>query len=294
MLFRHCLATAWAVALTAVCGNVPGAAEPAGALAEQQAPRPENAGTDEERGYYDGQDITRPENRFEPRVQYRSARPPGARSRQERTLLRVTSRLGLGAGWRLGLLSELPIVAQWTSTYAPSGSRTELGLADAVVQATLAHDIDRYWAIGFGARVEAPTAEDGLGTRQWQIMPGFGIRYSFVDLGPDTYFVPAIRYALGISGDPAVRNISEAQISPLLNIGLSDRWFLTLFPSFDVRVNFGTPVPGQAGKLFLPFDVAVGREIWNGTTLSLEVSVPVVRDFPVYDFKTELRMSARF
>jgi len=294
MFSRHGLTTASAVVLASLCGIVPGAAEPAGTLGEQHAPRPEGAETDEVRGYYDGQDITRPENRFEPRVQYRSARPPGARTRQERTLLRVTSKVALDAGWKVGLLAELPIVAQWTTTYVPSGSRTELGLADAAFQATLAHDIDKNWAIGFGARVEAPTAAERLGTRQWQIMPGFGIRYSFVEIGADTYFVPVIRYALGISGGPAIRNISEAQISPLLNIGLADRWFLTLYPSFDVRINFGTPVPGQTGRLFLPFDVAVGREIWNGTTLSLEVSVPVVRDFPVYDFKTELRLSARF
>jgi hypothetical protein len=38
--------------------------------------------------------------------------------------------------------------------------------------------------------------------------------------------------------------------------------------------------------------VAVGREISKGVRLSLEVSVPIIRDFPVYNynFKTELRM----
>jgi len=125
-------------------------------------------------------------------------------------------------------------------------------------------------------------------------MPGFGVRYSFADLGPDTYFVPVIRYALSVAGDPARRNIRQAQISPKLNIGLSDRWFITLYPSYDVRINDGPSVPGQTGPLFLPFDVAVGREIVEGVQLSLEVSVPIIRDFPVYNFKTELRLVARF
>jgi hypothetical protein len=40
--------------------------------------------------------------------------------------------------------------------------------------------------------------------------------------------------------------------------------------------------------------VAVGREISKGVLLSLEVSVPIIRDFPVYNFKTELRVVARF
>jgi hypothetical protein len=79
----------------------------------------------------------------------------------------------------------------------------------------------------------------------------------------------------------------------LLNIGLADGWFLALFPSFDVRINFGEPVPGQTGRLFLPFDVAVGYEFWTAT-MTLEASIPVIRDFPVYDFKTERRTSARF
>jgi hypothetical protein len=114
-------------------------------------------------------------------------------------------------------------------------------------------------------------------------MPGLGVRYSFADVGPDTYFVPVIRYALSVAGDPTRRNIRQAQISPKLNIGLSERWFITLYPSYDVRINYGPTVPGQTGTLFLPFDVAVGREISEGVQLSLEVSVPIIRDFPVYN-----------
>jgi hypothetical protein len=90
--------------------------------------------------------------------------------------------------------------------------------------------------------------QDSLGTGKWQIMPGLGVRYSFADLGPDTYFVPVIRYALSVAGGPARRNIRQAQISPKLNIGLSERWFVTLYPSYDVRINYGPSVPGQTGR----------------------------------------------
>ena len=42
------------------------------------------------------------------------------------------------------------------------------------------------------------------------------------------------------------------------NIGLPDRRFLTFYPSPDIRINYGDPITGQTGRLFLPFDVRVG------------------------------------
>ena len=215
-------------------------------------------------------------------------------------LLRVTSKLKLDAGWRAGLLAEVPFVDKKTTTFESSNSgnsstsENRFGTGDAAFQAYLAHDLDQNWAFGFGARGVGPSAQDALGSGKWQIVPGLGVRYSFADLGPDTYFVPVIRYALSVAGDPTRRNIRQAQISPKLNIGLSERWFITLYPSYDVRINYGPSVPGHTATLFLPFDVAVGREIAEGVQLSLEVSVPIIRDFPVYNFKTELRFVARF
>jgi hypothetical protein len=70
-------------------------------------------------------------------------------------------------------------------------------------------------------------------------MPGFGIRYSFLEFGDDTYFVPKLRYAVSFGGDPSRRNRNEPQIAPTLNIGLPDRWFVTLYPSYDIRINYG-------------------------------------------------------
>ena len=44
-------------------------------------------------------------------------------------------------------------------------------------------------------------------------MPGFGARYSFLEFGDDTYFVPKMRYAISFAGDPSRRNRSEPQDS---------------------------------------------------------------------------------
>jgi hypothetical protein len=140
----------------------------------------------------------------------------------------------------------------------------------------------------------APTAADTLGSGRWQIMPGFGVRYSFLEIGPETYFVPQVRYAMSFAGDPSRRNINQPQIAPTLNIGLPDHWFVTFYPSNDIRINYGDPVSGQTGRLFLPFDAAVGRKVTDSLTVTLEFGVPLIKDYPVYNFKSELRISAQF
>jgi hypothetical protein len=86
-----------------------------------------------------------------------------------------------------------------------------------------------------------PTAQDDLGSGKWQIMPGFGVRYSFLEWGDNTYFVPATRYAMSFAGNRSKRDISQPQIAPTFNVGLPDKWFVTLYPSYDIRINFGDP-----------------------------------------------------
>jgi hypothetical protein len=46
--------------------------------------------------------------------------------------------------------------------------------------------------------------------------------------------------------------------------------------------------------LFFPFDVRIGKKITDNLALSLEIGVPIVRDYPVYDFKTQLRLNVTY
>jgi hypothetical protein len=39
---------------------------------------------------------------------------------------------------------------------------------------------------------------------------------------------------------------------------------------------------------FLPIDAAVGRKLSDNFVMTLEVSVPVIKNFPVYELKAEL------
>ena len=99
---------------------------------------------------------------------------------------------------------------------------------------------------------------------------------------------------MSFAGDPAARRISEPQIAPTLNIDLPGPWFFTLYPSNDIRINFGQPKSGQTGRLFLPFDALIGAKLTDWLQISLEESVPIIKAYPVYNFKTELRVRITF
>jgi hypothetical protein len=270
------------------------------AFADPQAPLPNQsdvadpsnpAGQDSN---YNGGDFTRPETSVSTRLEYRTSSGTTSETKRERELLQFSSKLDLGVGWKLGTLVQLPFVEKTTTTFDPPVSDSNGGFSDAVFQGAVIRTVDAHWAYGFGARLVAPTAEESVGTDRWQIMPGVGVRYSFLEIGPDTYFVPVVRYAISFGGDPAQRTIREPQIAPTLNIGLPGRWFVTFYPSNDIRINYGTPISGQTGRLFLPLDIAIGKKFTNDLIVSLEGSVPIVKDYPVYDFKTELKMTWQF
>ena len=237
-----------------------------------------------------GTDLTRPQNALDLRYQYRESSGTTSNTDRDIWLLRGTSRIQLDSEWKLSLLAETEFVDKTTFNQEEPNAQEEFGLGNSLAQAVLIQSLSERLAYGFGARLVAPTASDNIGNGKWQIMPGFGVRYTFTELSQDTYFVPAVRYAVSFAGDPKTRNISEPQIAPTFNINLPGPWSLTLYPSYDIRINYGDPVSGQTGRLFLPADVAVGYALTDKIAMSLEVSVPIIKDYPVYDFKTEFRV----
>ena len=73
---------------------------------------------------------------------------------------------------------------------------------------------------------------------------------------------------MSFAGDPSARRISEPQIAPTLNVDLPGRWFLTFYPSYDIRINFGALKAGQTGRLFLPIDALLGAKLTDNLNLS--------------------------
>jgi sulfatase-modifying factor enzyme 1 len=205
--------------------------------------------------------------------------------------LRYDHAFNLASGWILATRTDLPLLAKNAISDSNLNGDYVRGIGDADVQAALIHGINQRWAFGFGMRLIAPTGDDVLGSGKWQVMPIVGARLALPEITSGSYFEPVFRYDVSVAGDPTRKNISNLQFAPMLNIALPGRWFVTLFPSPDIRINYGDPITGQTGRWFVPFDFRFGKKFTENIALSLEFGVPIVKDYPVYDFKTQLRLN---
>jgi hypothetical protein len=251
-----------------------------------------------------GQDFTALQNLFQLRYQYQTAPGSGAAKGSIRTVTTDTVYLRSDlsfdlpsvptSSWKVVFRGDLPISAKDPITSDNPDGNYVYGLGDAFAQAALIGQLNPRWAVGAGLRITAPTGAEDITSGKWQAMPIIGARYNLPEVSDGSAFTGIVRYAASFAGDPTAKDISNLQLEPMLNIVLPDRWFFTFYPSADIRVNYGDPVTGQTGRLFLPADVMLGRNLSRNVALSLEVGVPIVRDYPVYDFKTIARFNMKF
>jgi hypothetical protein len=208
--------------------------------------------------------------------------------------LRGDVTIPLSSQWSVALRGDLPYLAK--DKYSDSNPNGDFlyGLGDADVQAALIDNINERWKAGAGARLIVPTGDAALGSGLWQIMPIAAVRYALPEISQGSYFEPLARYDVSFAGDPTKKFISNLQLGPMLNLSLPDRWFFTLYPNPEIRWNFGDPVTGETGRLFLPFDARIGHKFSDAFDVSLEVAVPIVKQYPVYNFMTALRLNANF
>jgi hypothetical protein len=272
-----------------------------GALGPDQAlAQAQSAGTAAVQGDNNGEDFTRPQNLFQLRETYSTAPGSGAVPGTTRTVtsavttLRADFAIGFAQGWTLAFRNDLPLVAKDPLTADNPTGQYIYGAGDADTQAAIIRQFSARWAAGVGLRLIAPTGSDDLTSGKWQFMPVGGFRYSLPELGAGSYVEGLVRYDVSFAGQQSSRNIGNLQLAPMFNVELPNRWFVTLYPSTDIRINFSDPITGQTGKLFLPLDFMVGRIVTPGVTLSLEIGVPIIKDYPVYDFKTTGRLNVKF
>ncbi|MGZ5872142.1 MAG: hypothetical protein ACXWKP_08525 [Bradyrhizobium sp.] len=202
--------------------------------------------------------------------------------------------MDLAPMWILALRSDLPVLAKNPiSSSNPDGDYLR-GVGDSDVQAAIIRNLNQRLAFGFGARLIVPSGGDTFGSGKWQIMPIVGARYALWEINSSSYFEPVFRYDVSVAGDPTKKNISNLQFAPAVNVGLPDQWYITFYPSADIRYNWGDPITGQTGRLFLPFDVRFGRKLADNAALSFELGVPIIKDYPVYNIKTQVRFNLTF
>lgn len=248
-----------------------------------------------------GQDFTRPETLFQLRYIYQTAPGSGSMPGTIRTVttnsavLRSDLKIDVAPQWTLALRGDLPFAAKNAITTDDPAGGYIYGLGDAFTQAALIDTLSPRWAAGAGLRMVAPTGTNDLTGGTWQALPVVGARYMLPELTEGSFFTGLVRYDVSFAKAVAsATNVNNLQFAPTLNIDLPGRWFVTLYPDPDIRWNFGNPITGQTGRLFLPVDFLVGREVTKSIVTSLEIGFPIINDYPVYDFKMVARLNIKF
>jgi hypothetical protein len=187
--------------------------------------------------------------------------------------------------WELAFRVEVPFV--WTNPVTPENPDGQVisGFGNVLTQGWLVYEINPRWAIAAGAQAIAPTSINGVASDAWEEVIGGVVRVMLPEVSEGSYFAPQVRYGVDFGGNDEGPMLRQLRLMPTLNINLPHNLFFTLFPSPDIRWNYGTPIYGQTGRFFLPLNFMVGWKPTPHTIISAEFGIPVIKDFPAYTFR---------
>jgi hypothetical protein len=272
-------------------------ASPAAAVDQAASPR-----TDGDRSIHgalnNGEDFTRPLARFDLRQRYERLPDDGGLAPEKWvTTLRTDVWRGLGEGWKLYGRADLPLVYanDVTSSFNPEG-HGRFGVGDLLTEVAIipAPPTSRF-GYGFGVRVVWPTAGlNEAGKGKYQIGPVVGVRAMLPEISSGSFFLFEARYQNSIASRDENKgrpDINQLSIQPKLNVNLPSKWFVTLFASESIQVNFA-----DGDKLFVPFDLMVGKKLGEKLVLSVEYSRALFHDrgFEPYEWQLEGRIGYHF
>ncbi len=235
-----------------------------------------------------GLDRTRP--RTQATVLYEFQDIPGSAPDSRNTLtVRGIRKLEFDAHWSASLRLDIPVVL--TNAPSPDSRNGDfvVGFGNLLTQLGLIYTANERWAFAAGSQVTYPSASRAAtGSSAYEVLPGVVARMMLPELGPGSFFAPEILYAF----EAGEAEAGDLQLQPTLNVQLPHGVFLNLFPSSDIRIDLGRPKGG--GRLFFPFDALLGVLVTPSLVTSIEASVPIVKAYPVYDFKLEAKVSYFF
>ena len=234
-----------------------------------------------------GEDFTRPLSRFDLRYRFEEKADDVD---QSTFILRLDRPIAVSREWEVATRFEQPFVLNDQSGADNPSGETRFGTGDFLAQAALIDTLTKRFAWGFGLRVVFPTAnEDQFGSGRYQLVPLAGFRCSLPELSRGSFFQPLARYDFDVGGNSNRKHISRFRFSPTLNIALPKRWYITLYPSQDIVLdNIG------GHRWFIPADFLIGRHLSDRIVASLEISIPIIKEFNLYDFKLEGRIGFSF
>ena len=248
--------------------------------------------------FNNGEDFTRPLNRVDLRERYERLPDEGGLEPEKWvTTLRTDLWTGVGEGWKLYGRADLPLVYSndVTSSFNPRG-HPKFGVGDLLTEAAiiLPPPTPRL-GYGFGVRAVWPTAGlNEAGQGKYQIGPLVGLRYSLPEISAGSFFLIQLIYQNSIASrnhNKGRPDVNQLNVQPKLNVHLPSAWFLTFFASENIEINFA-----DDDKLFVPFDLMVGKKLGEKFVVSLEYSRELFhdKDFEPYKWQLEGRIGYYF
>jgi hypothetical protein len=251
-----------------------------GSASAQVEPAPASAAAEEN----SGQDPTRPVTRLDLRL--KSQANPGASESQFLTI-RVDKPFELGAGWKLNTRVDVPIGRNDILEQGMPTGEHEAGVSDLLVQALVIAPSLGKTTFAFGSQFHVPIGDEGFSSGKWRAAPTVVVVYQLPEISRGTFVALLLRDDFSFAGDSSRPDTNVASLQPIFNWQLPDQWFVTFSPEakFDTKDDW---------KLFLPFDVTVGKKLNARTVVSLQGDVALIDDFPQYDWQVEARLGFFF
>ena len=241
-----------------------------------------------------GQDITRPLTRFDVRYQFQRL-PSPADGNSNIATLRADHPFTLTSDLKFTARFDMPFVVSTATGPDNLDGSTKVGFGDLLAMGLLIYKLSDRFACAAGAQFTFPTAStDEMGSGKYTVLPTLGVRMDLHEISRGSLAALITRYNTDYAGNSDRSHISELQFAPMVVINLPQRWFVNLFPSTDIRYNLANEKPGDKGRWFIPADFMVGKMLNKTTVASLEVSIPIIKDYNVYDFKMEARVGFFF
>lgn len=236
-----------------------------------------------ERNINYGEDITRPLNRFDVRIEGQK----GVNCRFASDVI-VTARtdllVKLPRKWQLGIRIDLPYAWYWKGSSQASCYQDLDHLDDSLLQViAIAPSIGK-WTFAFGLKTIFPTAGNNLqiGDGKYQLLPSFGCKYDLGNLSKGAYAGLILRHASDVAGYKSAPYICQTFIQPFLNVELANQWFI----NFSPQLIYNWRIKGW----FVPFDMMVGKMITEEIILSLEYQTALVYDYKQFTQSIEFRI----
>jgi hypothetical protein len=239
-----------------------------------------------------GQDVTRPLDRFDVRLQYESL-PDMDKfgeefdNRDQETLTLRSDLVFFQEPNLIGLRIDLPMIWNNKPDTENRLGNVQSGLGDMLFQVIYAHTFNDRWAAGIGTRMMFPTATgDAFGDGKWQAAPIGGVRSFVPEISDGTFAEMVLWWNNSFGGNPKRSNVQNLMLQPQFNLNLPHEWFLNFAP--EIQSDYKT------GKWFVPLDVMLGRKLGKHWVLSIEYRYGLIRSVDSYHNWIEARIGYFF